>query len=264
LTPPPPHEAAALRQLLRLQREADPRPIGEVDHITEDTLYREHWVCRRPLVFRGAARRWPAFAWDFASLKQRFQWAPMDISERTPTWWREDRRPRRMAFGDFADVVTGPPGDQLYCDGRCGLFDQAAMAPLRAELGLLPGLSGDGHPRAWLGPAGTVTPSHHDQASAWLVQLIGHKRLYLASPLEPAMATTAQGLFHTVDPRQAMEGELADVRWHCVELAPGDAMFTPAGWWHHVEALDPSMSVSFSGFKWPNAFPWYVPGDEGP
>ena len=46
--------------------------------------------------------------------------------------------------------------------------------------------------------------------------------------------------------------------WYQVD--PGDAVLTPVGWWHHVEALDPSISVSLSGFRWPNAFPWYLPG----
>lgn len=45
-----------------------------------------------------------------------------------------------------------------------------------------------------------------------------------------------------------------------MDLEPGDAVLTPVGWWHHVEALEPSISVSFSGFRWPNAYPWYLPG----
>jgi ribosomal protein L16 Arg81 hydroxylase len=137
---------------------------------------------------------------------------------------------------------------------------RSGLAPLRADLGLLPGLVGDGHPRAWVGPAGTVTPTHTDQSCGWFAQLVGRKRLFLASPLEPALIDAAYGLFAQVDPRGPRDGALAEVRWHEVVLAPGDALFTPVGWWHHVEALEPSFSVSFSGFRWPNAFPWFVPG----
>jgi hypothetical protein len=247
----------AMGQVFKLRRDADPRAIEAREHIDENTLYREHWVCHRPLVLRSAAQHWPAAAWTFRDLQARFRFAPVSVSVRSPTWWTEDRLERRMAFGDLVDIALGLAGDGLYADGRSALFDQAAMAPLRAELGVLPGLTGDGHPRAWLGPAGTVTPTHHDQASGWLVQLIGHKRLHLASPLEPGLATSAVGLFHAMDPRTA---DVGDVRWHAIDLAPGDAVFTPVGWWHHLEAMEPSLSVSFSGFRWPNAFPWYVPG----
>ncbi|MEQ1572226.1 MAG: cupin-like domain-containing protein [Myxococcota bacterium] len=70
------------------------------------------------------------------------------------------------------------------------------------------------------------------------------------------LADTAVVRYNTVDPRE----RTGAARWHRVDLAPGDALLTPVGWWHHVEALTPSFSVSFSRFRWPNAFPWFVAG----
>jgi ribosomal protein L16 Arg81 hydroxylase len=32
------------------------------------------------------------------------------------------------------------------------------------------------------------------------------------------------------------------------DLNPGEALFIPVGWWHHVRALDVSISVSFTNF----------------
>jgi ribosomal protein L16 Arg81 hydroxylase len=42
-------------------------------------------------------------------------------------------------------------------------------------------------------------------------------------------------------------------------IAAGDALFVPVGWWHHVRALDPSISLASNCFVTPNRFDWYVP-----
>jgi hypothetical protein len=251
---------SAVERAARLHLALQPAALEERTALDEGTLLREHWGPQRPVVLRGAASGWRAASWTFPELRDRFGWAPVDALVRTPGWWRRERLLRRLPFGELVDAVLGPPSDALYADGYASVLEQAGLAPLRAELGLLPGLVGDGHPRAWVGPAGTVTPTHTDQSSGWLTQLVGRKRVWLASPLEPALLDTALGLFAQVDPRVPASGALAEVRWHEVVLAPGDALFTPVGWWHQVEALEPSFSVSFSGFRWPNAFPWFVPG----
>jgi hypothetical protein len=254
--------SAAVEQVARLRRELDPAPVAVVDALDEDRLHREHWTANRPVRVRGAAAAWPAAAWTFAGLAERFGEVPVDVLVRDGAWWKADREAitRRIPFADLVAAALGPPGDGLYADGRTNLLDQPGLAPLRADLRSLPGLAGDGFPKAWVGPAGTVTPTHHDQSTGWFVQLVGRKRVHLASPLEPALAATAVGLYNTVDPRVRSTGDLGEVRWHAVLLEPGDALLIPVGWWHHVEALDPSISVSFGRFRWSNVFAWYCPG----
>jgi ribosomal protein L16 Arg81 hydroxylase len=39
-----------------------------------------------------------------------------------------------------------------------------------------------------------------------------------------------------------------------VVIGPGEALFIPIGWWHCVESLDMSMSISFTNFNAPNNF----------
>lgn len=40
---------------------------------------------------------------------------------------------------------------------------------------------------------------------------------------------------------------------HC-ELSPGELIFLPIGWWHHVEAIDLSASLTLTNFDGPNDF----------
>jgi ribosomal protein L16 Arg81 hydroxylase len=39
-----------------------------------------------------------------------------------------------------------------------------------------------------------------------------------------------------------------------VVIGPGDLLFLPVGWWHHVRALDVSITVTFTDFVVNNDF----------
>jgi len=39
-----------------------------------------------------------------------------------------------------------------------------------------------------------------------------------------------------------------------LELGPGDALFLPVGWWHALEALDVSITLTFMDFKADNEY----------
>jgi lysine-specific demethylase 8 len=106
---------------------------------------------------------------------------------------------------------------------------------------------------AWLGPAGTLTPLHFDAARNVFCQVVGVKRVLLAAPRD-AEGGGAGGLENTSDedPEHASAAEaeaeagVAGGRGRFVEalLGPGDALYIPPGWWHHVRALTASASVS--------------------
>jgi len=128
---------------------------------------------------------------------------------------------------------------------------------------------------AWFGSASTVTPLHYDSYDGLLVQVLGHKLVRLYSPeatplLYPCRSEwSAQRWWPTADEiaaqssRDDAQGKgtvsLVDIEAPDLErfplfaqatdfevvLSPGDALFIPAGWWHHVRALSVSFSISF-------------------
>ena len=110
--------------------------------------------------------------------------------------------------------------------------------------------------RAWLGPKGTVSPTHRDPTHNLLVQVCGSKYVRLWAPVQEP------NLYLFSDPKRA-NASRADIR-HALDetfaktfpkfssasfsdalLEPGDALYVPPGWFHYVQSVTSSFSVSF-------------------
>ncbi|MEV6011983.1 cupin-like domain-containing protein [Streptomyces sp. NPDC051976] len=115
----------------------------------------------------------------------------------------------------------------------------------------------------WLGPSGTITPLHHDVQNVLLVQVRGTKRVLLVDPLRTHTVYNDLSVYSAVDaddPDYTKHPRYRHARPVEVLLRPGEALFIPVGWWHYVESLETSISLSFTNFRWPNSFVWSHPG----
>eukprot|EP01026_Neomeris_dumetosa_P015123 TRINITY_DN1570_c0_g2_i3.p1 TRINITY_DN1570_c0_g2~~TRINITY_DN1570_c0_g2_i3.p1 ORF type:complete len:372 (-),score=62.36 TRINITY_DN1570_c0_g2_i3:73-1188(-) len=104
---------------------------------------------------------------------------------------------------------------------------------------------------AWFGPQNTVTPLHQDPYHNLLCQVVGIKyvRLYSIEASEKLyphvglMSNTSQ-----VDVRNVDKDRFplfANAQYVDVVLRPGQMLFIPQKWWHYVQSLSVSFSVSF-------------------
>jgi ribosomal protein L16 Arg81 hydroxylase len=48
--------------------------------------------------------------------------------------------------------------------------------------------------------------------------------------------------------------EFAEVTVRSAVLQPGDAVFIPVDWWHHLRALQVSVSITFVNFRLDDTF----------
>lgn len=146
---------------------------------------------------------------------------------------------------------------------RAGRLVQAVSSPVGAALGSYAlstapssGMTALAH--VWLGSPGACTPLHYDAAANVLTQVLGEKIVTLyppeaaaASGLMPWASTLQRSARAGWDGVAAARASIGGHAAHTFRLTPGDALFIPAYWLHHVCAVSeatigstPSLSVS--------------------
>jgi hypothetical protein len=246
---------AKLRE--RLERDAaSPTGIERRDAPSPEEFFDLYYAGGRPVILRGLVDRWPAFdCWTMPELAERFGDAEVMVTvgrdddplygstfrRRTETWTMRELV-RRI------EEATEPTND-FYLVAQCKAL-QGALAAMVDDITMPEGWMHRERLREdaslWLGPAGTITRLHHDFRPLLTCHVRGRKRWRLIPPTERALLERIRMSHTTLDPEtDSMDGVL--VKDFVVE--EGEALFIPAGWWHHVRALDPCITVSLGA--WP-------------
>jgi len=231
---------------------------------------------RLPLKIVGAAADWPAARWTFPAL--RAQAGDRRITALTGLPRHGGALPggqrsyeRRMPLADFIDLAhrAGEPpcylGYTRPADVLAGLEHGLAFGPLAAALapaaagrpsprrrsGPRPGAAGDGgtDTRLWIGSAGTCSGLHSDLKDNVFVQLAGTKRVLLVPFAQSRLVYPfVDNLVNSrVDPENWDAGQFpayGRATVYRTVVRPGDALFIPRGWWHHLRSQEPSISAN--------------------
>lgn len=232
---------------------------------TEEFL-REHYAVNRPVIITGMLDDCPArekwtLDWLAAQFGERQVEVQFGRDADADYEMNSLAHKREMRFGEYVQLVRsqGKTND-FYMTANNSSRNRGALRELWADVPglpeyLAPAPSGDGF--FWFGPAGTVTPFHHDLTNNFMMQMMGRKRVRLIAPWETAKLQNHRHCFTPVDGRAidlARFPALQDVAiLECI-LEPGEILFLPVGWWHFVEALDVTITVAATHFRWDNDF----------
>jgi hypothetical protein len=240
--------------------------IFRVRDLTSEEFLDNFYAPGRPVILCGAIDHWPARAWTPDSLSARIGSAMIECQGGREANARyeveKDAHKRQMPFDCFIAQITAERGNDLYLTAYNSAGNATALAPLAAELGTIETIlghkAGEQAGMMWIGPGGTFTPLHHDLTNNLLIQVVGRKRVVLASPAETPKLYNHIYVFSEVgnltDPRLDFSSypRVKGLRTLDIVLEPGEALFIPIGWWHQVEALEFSVSVTYTNFRWPN------------
>ncbi len=255
-------EGTLAARLQRLGRAVRGGGLTERVDVDRPTLLADHWIPGRPLKLTGAVDQVGAVQrWSLAWLAQTFPDASVQVNVDRGAAQRPRETERRAAIVALPELVrriVHEPGDDFYVVSRNGLMSHPALAALWHDLSPLPAfLEPPERPRGvslWIGPRGTITPAHFDPHNVLLVQVEGAKQITLAPPIRAEHHALLDGFYLDGELQEAFGDAVISVR-----LEPGEALFVPVAWFHRVEALSPSMTLSFLCFPWPNHFHWLGP-----
>jgi hypothetical protein len=266
-----------LLAILQLQRELRSHAglLARVERRRRPTaaeFYARYVATSTPVVFTDAMQGWKALdLWSPEYFKKAVGDAEIEATadrDGDPDYdmhTREHSRKVRMA--DYADRVIRARRDtnDFYLVANNHAMEKPGMARLADDVVMDPEYfdvtQGERAMSLWFGPAGTVTPLHHDTTNIVFHQVYGKKRFLMISPFETALFRYVRGVYCDVDPEKLENHpDLANLPVAEVVLAPGDALFIPVGWWHHVRALDKCIGISFTSLRVPNDYGWFIPG----
>lgn len=247
----------------RLAREADGGfALDTLEAPDPDFFYRHHYEANRPAKLTAIIDHWPALArWSLDHFARVAGDAVVEAQverECDPDYElaKDDHR-RLVRFGELVDWLRkDEASNDIYLTAYNSGTNAAALAPLwddMAPIALLDtARERDGF--FWLGPKGTLTPWHHDLTNNLLVQVMGRKRVRMAPPWAFDRMKNSRHCFsdwaNEALPSGAGDSDIPPVLETII--GPGEAIFLPVGWWHQVEALDLSASMSFTSFRRPN------------
>lgn len=228
---------------------------------------RDYYFENRPGIFRDAVYDWPAMQWTPGSLKQAIGSSEVEVQagRMRDKKYEENRDQFRhlMPFDQFIDsVLSIGKSNDLYMTANNIVKSQDTMSKIFPDIGNI----GDGYLDlndmdkkcfVWIGPAGTLTPLHHDLTNNLFVQLYGRKRFIMIPAYEASLVYNERHVYSNVDAFEPDDKKFPLYKNATIldfDLQPGEVLFIPLGWWHAVESLDTSISLSFTNFNAPNNY----------
>jgi hypothetical protein len=227
----------------------------------------QYYAANRPVIIQDLMIAWRAMtAWTPHYLKSIAGDQMIEIMSgrnADPKYEMNAQKHRTLLrFADYIDMVySGNVTNDYYLVANNALFQRPEMEPLLRDFAIFPEylkpVTAGRQCFLWFGPAGTVTPLHHDMCNILIAQVVGRKRYRLIPSLQRQYVYNSTGVFSDVDcenPDLDRHPRFRDATVVDVVLERGEVLFMPVGWWHHVRALDVSMTVSFTNFVFPNYF----------
>lgn len=241
--------------------------IERRSHLSREEFLEKYYATNTPVILTNMMGNWDAMSlWSPEYLKTKYGNSPVEIQTKRnsdPNYEINTQQHKQtVKLSQYADmVVNGGETNDYYMVANNGNLEREDLKSLLDDIEMFPEFFDASQTKErvffWFGPAGTVTPLHHDPMNLMMAHVYGRKRWRLISPDDTHLLYNNIGVFSDVDlenPDYEKYPLFKNVRVIETVLEPGEAIFVPVGWWHQVKGLDVSIALSFTNFIFPNEY----------
>jgi hypothetical protein len=227
--------------------------IDVVDEISHHDFLEHYLLPGKPLKMRGFSKNWPAlFKWTYPYLRQKLGNYQVKLYGN----WLENEPARiemppvmETSFSAYIDIIESGMNSDL----RLFLFNPFKLEPsLRHDFSFPDIVDGyiKNHPYMFFGSAGSDVRLHYDidLSHVFITQFGGTKRFVLFDQKQTKYLYKVPFATHSAADLRQPDFEkfpaLHYAKGYACELNHGETLFMPSGFWHYIQYIDSSFSLS--------------------
>jgi len=239
------------------------KPVATFDTISPEKFKKEFYETGTPVVIKNLAKEWPAYKkWNWEYFKELVgdKKVPLYNNVKSDAYTPINTADDYKTFGEYIDMIkAGPAAWRIFL---FNIFDHAPQLikdftwPEHLMKGYV-----KKYPMLFTGGATSITHMHFDIDLSHIMhtQFVGRKRVLMfpfkeqhklyRKPFEVLSLADFSNYY--------VEGKVDYEKFPALKLAegfdfilePGDTLFMPAGYWHHMEYLDSGFAMSLRAMQ---------------
>ena len=239
------------------------KPVTVFDSIEPEVFKKEFYAPGIPVVIKNLSKEWPAYTkwnWDYFKQLAGDKKVPLYNNVKSDAYTPINTADDYKTFGEYIDMISnGPAAWRIFL---FNIFDHAPALindfswPEHLMKGFV-----KKYPMLFTGGATSITHMHFDIDMSHILhtQFGGRKRVLLFPFAEQyKLYRKPWEVLSLADfSNYYQEGKIDYEKFPALKLAegydlilePGDTLFMPAGYWHHMEYLDSGFAMSLRAMQ---------------
>lgn len=236
------------------------KQVDRVANISGEEFKAKYYDKQVPVVIRDLAKQWPAYTkWNWEYLKEVAGKEKVGIynNVKSDAYTPINKADEYTTFGEYIDMISkGPAAWRIF------LFNIFSHAPQLTQDFTWPDHLMKGFvkrvPMLFVGGKGSITHMHFDIDLSHIIhtQFAGRKRVLLFPYTEqhklyrkPFEVLSVADFSNYYDPEKSKLDfkqfpAIDTAEGYDIILEPGDTLFMPGGYWHHMEYLESGFAMS--------------------